>query len=127
MNEAGQNRLLGMSFQELRGLVSELGEPPYRARQLFDSVYAQRQSDVSQFSTLPKELRSALAARALSVGMPAISRRFVSTDGTVRYLIGLEDGQTVEAVWMPDGDQGEAGDGSPAGDEEETESADKSY
>ena len=51
------------------------------------------------------------------VGLPAIARKFVSSDGTVRYLIELSDGETVETVWMPEGDGGENGDGSEAGDE----------
>ena len=116
-----------MSFHELEGLVRELGEAPYRARQLFTCIYAQREQDVSKFSTLSKDFRSALVSKGLSVGMPTIARRFISSDGTVRYLIALEDGQTVETVWMPDGDSGEAGDGSQAGDEEEAGAASKSY
>jgi 23S rRNA (adenine2503-C2)-methyltransferase len=40
----------------------------------------------------------------------------VSQDGTVRYLIAFVDGQSVETVWMPEGDGGEAGDGSEAGE-----------
>jgi 23S rRNA (adenine2503-C2)-methyltransferase len=46
-----------------------------------------------------------------------VENRFVSRDGTVRYLIGLADGQTVETVWMPEGDDGETGDGTEVGDE----------
>ncbi len=47
------------------------------------------------------------------VGRPKIARAFVSADGTERYLVEGQtlDGQTVEAVWMPEGDGGEAGDG----------------
>jgi 23S rRNA (adenine2503-C2)-methyltransferase len=48
------------------------------------------------------------------VGLPAIQKRFVSSDSTVRYLIELADNETVETVWMPEGDGGEAGDGSEA-------------
>jgi 23S rRNA (adenine2503-C2)-methyltransferase len=51
-----------------------------------------------------------------SVGLPAIEKRFVSQDGTVRYLMAFVDGQSVETVWMPEGDGGEAGDGTEAGD-----------
>jgi 23S rRNA (adenine2503-C2)-methyltransferase len=50
------------------------------------------------------------------VGAARIEKKFVSQDGTVRYLIGFADGQSVETVWMPEGDGGEAGDGSEAGD-----------
>jgi 23S rRNA (adenine2503-C2)-methyltransferase len=51
------------------------------------------------------------------MGFPGIARKFVSSDGTVRYLVELADGETVETVWMPEGDGGESGDGSEAGDE----------
>jgi 23S rRNA (adenine2503-C2)-methyltransferase len=51
------------------------------------------------------------------VGAARIEKKFVSVDGTVRYLSGFADGQSVETVWMPEGDGGEAGDGSDAGDE----------
>ena len=44
----------------------------------------------------------------------------MSSDGTVRYLVACADGQSVETVWMPEGDGGEAGDGSEAGDQTET-------
>jgi 23S rRNA (adenine2503-C2)-methyltransferase len=47
----------------------------------------------------------------------------VSSDGTVRYLMELADGETVETVWMPEGDDGETGDGSEAGDEAEAPAA----
>jgi 23S rRNA (adenine2503-C2)-methyltransferase len=52
----------------------------------------------------------------VTAGLPQIEKRFVSQDGTVRYLIGFADGQSVETVWMPEGDGGEAGDGSEAGE-----------
>ena len=55
--------------------------------------------------------------------MPAIDRKFVSRDGTVRYLLRLADSETVETVWMPEGDGGESGDGTEAGDEVEAGSA----
>jgi 23S rRNA (adenine2503-C2)-methyltransferase len=51
------------------------------------------------------------------VGLPSLAHKFVSSDGTVRYLVELADGETVETVWMPEGDGGESGDGSEAGDE----------
>jgi 23S rRNA (adenine2503-C2)-methyltransferase len=52
-----------------------------------------------------------------SVGLPRIAQKFVSSDGTARYLLALDDSETVETVWMPEGDDGENGDGSEAGDE----------
>lgn len=100
-------------------MVSEAGEPNYRAKQLMDAVYRQRVESLSEISTLPLEFREWLSQNGMTVGTARIEKKFVSVDGTVRYLIGFADGQTVETVWMPEGDGGEAGDGSEAGDEAE--------
>lgn len=111
------NSLLGLSFDELTGLALETGQPAYRGQQLFDAVYRQRMERLDQVSTLPLEYRAQLAEQGWRIGIPSIDRKFVSSDGTVRYLLELADGETVETVWMPEGDGGESGDGSEAGEE----------
>jgi 23S rRNA (adenine2503-C2)-methyltransferase len=108
--------LLGFDLSELATLVEELNEPAYRAQQLFESLYRQRVQSTDQMSTLPSRMRQDLIARGFALGLPGIDARFRSEDGTVRYLIACPDGQTVETVWMPEGDGGEAADGSEAGD-----------
>jgi 23S rRNA (adenine2503-C2)-methyltransferase len=118
MQTLQSNTLLGLSSQELTALVLDSGQPAYRGQQLFDAVYRQRIETLDQISTLPREYRDQLGEQGWRVGLPSISKKFVSTDGTVRYLMTLADGETVETVWMPEGDDGEAGDGSEAGDEE---------
>ena len=120
MMNLNQITLLGMGRAELASLVDSIGEPGYRTSQVLDAVYRQRVDGLEEISTLPQKLREKLAAEGVSVGMPGIEKRFVSQDGTVRYLIAFPDGQSVETVWMPEGDGGEAGDGSEAGDAEET-------
>jgi 23S rRNA (adenine2503-C2)-methyltransferase len=115
------NSLLGLDLQELTDLALGSGQPAYRGQQLFDAVYRQKIDRLDQVSTLPLEYRARLADEGWAVGLPKISRKFVSNDGTVRYLVELSDGETVETVWMPDGDGGESGDGTEAGDEIETE------
>lgn len=112
-----QKNLLGLDLQELTRLVDDAGEPAYRARQLFQALYAERLSSIEQISTLPKAFRSWLVDHDYALGSPAIEKKFVSTDGTVRYLMRLPDGNTIETVWMPEGDNGEAGDGSEASDD----------
>lgn len=114
-----QSALLGLTFRELTDFVEESGQPAYRGRQLFEAVYGQRVESVEQISTLPQELRNSFKQRGLSVGVPTIEKKFASSDGTIRYLIGFADGQSVETVWMPEGDDGESGDGSEAGNEVE--------
>jgi 23S rRNA (adenine2503-C2)-methyltransferase len=111
---------MGLTLQELTGLALEAGQPSYRGQQIFDAVYRQRIETLDRISTLPLNYREQLEAGGWSVGMPRIAQKFVSGDGTARYLIELGDGETVETVWMPEGDDGECGDGSEAGDELES-------
>jgi len=92
--------------------MESLGEPAYRGRQLFEALYRQRQIMLPNVTTLPLTLRKTLGER-YRIGVPEIDKQFASVDGTIRYLIALEDGQTVETVWMPEGD---GGDKDPDGD-----------
>ncbi|PYQ40830.1 MAG: 23S rRNA (adenine(2503)-C(2))-methyltransferase RlmN [Acidobacteria bacterium] len=111
MNPLPQNTLLGMDRADLLSLMGSLGEPPYRANQILDAVYRQRVDSADKISTLPQQLRAKLVEASVVVGLPRIEQRFLSQDGTVRYLIGFPDGQSVETVWMPEGDGGEADEG----------------
>jgi 23S rRNA (adenine2503-C2)-methyltransferase len=107
--------LLGMDKAEMGSLMASMGEAPYRASQILGAIYRQQVDSIEQISTLPQSLRATLANQ-MSVGLPTLEKRFVSKDGTVRYLVACADGQSVETVWMPEGDGGEAGDGTEAGD-----------
>ncbi len=119
MHSQPSNSLLGLDLQELTNLALGSGQPAYRGQQLFDAVYRQKIERLDQVSTLPLEYRAGLAEQGWQIGLPRIARKFVSSDGTVRYLMELADDETVETVWMPEGDDGESGDGSEAGDEME--------
>ena len=114
------NPLFGMSLQELTELMAERGEPVYRAAQIFHALYRQRVVELNSISTLPQSLRLQLAEK-YSLAWPQIEQKFQSSDGTVRYLIQLSDGETIESVWMPEGDGGETGDGSEADVESSTD------
>src|SRR5271165_5017070 len=118
MSEPQHRELLGLSNQELTELLESFAQAPYRLRQLLDGLYRQRWSRLEQFTTLSLSFRGQLADSGYSVGQPTIEKKFTSSDGTVRYLFAFPDGQSVESVWMPEGDGGEAGDGSDSGDDE---------
>jgi 23S rRNA (adenine2503-C2)-methyltransferase len=90
----------------------EMGEPAWRGPQLAEAIYRQRLPDLTEITTLPKSLRQKLVVEGWQVGRPRIAQVFRSVDGTERYLVQCQDGVTVETVWMPEGDDGEAGDGS---------------
>ena len=116
--EAAPKELFGMSRADLRALMDSLGQSPYRATQLHDALYRQRTPTLDQITALPLDLRQLLTQAGYTLGLPEIVQTARSVDGTERYLIRLSDGETVETVWMPNGDGGERGDGSEAADEE---------
>src|SRR5215472_7435358 len=118
MTEPQHRELLSISNEQLTELIESFAQAPYRVRQLLDGLYRRRWTGLERFSTLPQAFRRQLADSGYSVGQPTIEKRFTSSDGTVRYLFQFSDGQSVETVWMPEGDGGEAGDGSDSGDEE---------
>jgi 23S rRNA (adenine2503-C2)-methyltransferase len=114
--ELTQTELLGLDIQELSELAHSYDQPEYRARQIFEAIYPQRLTSLDAISTLPQQFRAALKTQGVEIGQPRIEKSFQSVDGTIRYLMAMADGETVETVWMPEGDDGESGDGSEAGD-----------
>jgi 23S rRNA (adenine2503-C2)-methyltransferase len=123
-DQLGVKALFGKAPDELRVLTEELGLKKYRAVQLTDALYKQRVERLEQVTTLPAEVRGRLAEEGYRVGLPEIVQTAKSVDGTERYVMRMADGETVETVWMPDGDGGERGDGSEAAVEEEGEDRD---
>jgi 23S rRNA (adenine2503-C2)-methyltransferase len=121
MNErtASPKPLFGDTQTGLAGVMERLGQRPYRATQLSEALYRQRATSLEEITTLPATLRESLKSEGYTVGLPEIVQTARSIDGTERYLMRMADGETVETVWMPDGDGGERGDGSEAAAEEE--------
>jgi len=101
--------LFGQTLPELTERMQALGEKPYRARQLWDALYRGRVRSLDEITTFSADLRSRLAMED-SVGLPEIVQAATSIDGSERYLVRMSDGETVETVWMPDGDGIEAAD-----------------
>jgi 23S rRNA (adenine2503-C2)-methyltransferase len=103
--------LLGRSLEELREFVQSLGEPTYRADQIYHALYAERRFDVASMTNLPAALRERLA-RESAITLPQVRRRYESSDGAVRYVLALDAPEnagapagkpaTVEAVFMPE-------------------------
>ena len=93
--------LVGMTLSEIEAAVAELGEPRYRARQIYAGAYRRLWRDWDQFTDLGKPLREKLRAR-FSIEYPEISRIFVSRDGTRRYLFDVGHGRRIEAVFIPE-------------------------
>ena len=113
--------LFGSTLEELTGVIDRLRQPLYRATQLHDALYRQRVATLDQITTLPLAVRQAMQAEGYTIGLPEIAQTARSVDGTERYLMRMADGETVETVWMPEGDGGERGDGTPSATEEESD------
>jgi 23S rRNA (adenine2503-C2)-methyltransferase len=88
MSEGKRLELLGKSRNELKAYCAGLGEPAYRAEQIYHWLYAEREFSVERWSNLPAGLRAKLK-RETSVTLPSVRQRYVSSDGSVRYLFGL--------------------------------------
>src|ERR1041384_3645459 len=104
MSRAGQSKqvhLTGLTPDELTSFVAELGEPAYRARQIFAALHRRRQRSSGEMTELSKELRDRLAERATTAALPAESL-YISEDGTRRYLMKTHDGLPVETVFIPE-------------------------
>jgi 23S rRNA (adenine2503-C2)-methyltransferase len=111
--EESPEALFGLDAAALAAVFTGMGEPAYRGRQIAEAIYRLRLTETDSISTLPKSLRERLDSSGWIVGRPRIAQIFKSIDGTERYLVDCQgkNSQTVETVWMPDGDGGEAGDG----------------
>ena len=85
---------------ELEALLTRLGQPKYRAKQVFRWLHQQGVESFSQMSDLPQSLRDKLE-ETCRITKPEILRKQVSArDGTIKYLFGLEDGNSIETVLM---------------------------
>ncbi len=95
------NILLGKTESELVALAQDLGEKPFRGKQLYKSLYARRILALDAITELAKPLRDKLNDTA-RITETTIANVFYSTDGTRRYLLKLGDGKEVEAVFIPE-------------------------
>lgn len=87
-----------MTEGELIDFFISLGEPKFRAKQVFPRLHAG--TPLSEMTNLPKALREKLAEITLDT-LPKVEERLVSRiDGTVKYLFRLHDGECIESVFM---------------------------
>ncbi len=85
---------------EIVDFIQEIGEPKYRAKQIFKNLHARRVRDFGEMTDLPKSLRERLNETATS-SVLKVESRYVSTDGTRRFLMKTHDNFPVETVFIP--------------------------
>jgi len=91
----------GLSQADLTEFVESLGEPAYRARQIFAGIHRRRLRSFAEMTDLPKELRAKLGEHG-AVSTLTLESRYLSTDGTRRYLFKTRDNLPVETVFIPE-------------------------
>jgi 23S rRNA (adenine2503-C2)-methyltransferase len=91
----------GLTQKELVEFVSTLGEPAYRGRQLFAALHQRRLQSFDEMSDLPKVLRERLQETATASTL-IVESRYLSEDGTRRFLMKTHDNLPVETVFIPE-------------------------
>jgi len=100
-NVGGKRNLFGLDRAGLQAVIAELGEPAYRARQLYVWLYRRRVRDLAAMTDFGKALRARLES-SFEARWPVVASRDVSRDGTIKYLFQLDDGATIESVFIPE-------------------------
>ncbi len=97
--------LLDFDLDGLTAFCEQLGEKRFRAVQLFRWIHQKGESDPSRMTDLAKSLREKLPSAAAVKTLPVLSRQD-STDGTIKWLFDVGDGNAVETVFIPEDDRG---------------------
>lgn len=91
--------LAGKNLEQLEDIIVGLGQQKFRAKQLYEWLYRKSASSFDEMTNLSKDFREILKEKTI-ISPITIKKKQVSNDGTVKYLLELEDGQTVETVLM---------------------------
>lgn len=97
--------LLNYDRAGLVALMESFGEKSFRAQQLFRWIHARGISDFSQMTDLSVAFREHLNKQCVIQGL-MIDKEFVSEDGTIKWLMRLEDGNSIETVFIPERTRG---------------------
>lgn len=96
--------LLDLTRAQMQAFFVELGEKPFRADQVMKWIYHFCIDDFDKMSNINKVLREKLKARCV-IEAPVVVTRQDSSDGTIKFVMGLRGGQEVETVWIPEKDR----------------------
>ena len=97
--------LIGLSKDELQKALTDIGEKPFRAKQLWQWLYYFGETDFEKMSNLSKVLRQKLKEN-FTITRPKIVTEQLSSDKTRKWLLEFADGQRVEMVYIPESDRG---------------------
>ncbi len=95
--------LLGLDRGRFEALCAEMGEKPFRARQMMRWMHQAGVSDFSAMTDVSRLFRESIAASAIIAG-PAVLRDTTAPDGTRKWLFDVGTGNAIESVYIPEGD-----------------------
>jgi 23S rRNA (adenine2503-C2)-methyltransferase len=90
-----------LGLQELEARLSQLGQPAYRAKQIWQWLFHKRATSFAEMTNLSTSLRATLD-KEFSISRLTIVRKAESRDGTVKFLFALDDGENIESVLIPE-------------------------
>ncbi len=97
--------LLDFNAKNLASFCAEIGEKPYRAKQLLRWIHHSGEADFAGMSNLAKVLRAKLSATAV-VKSPQVISEHISADGTYKWLLDVGAGNGIETVFIPEPSRG---------------------
>lgn len=101
MTSPPRSDIAELDLAELEALVESLGARRFHARQIYQWVYRRGVTDFARMTDIGRPLGERLA-QALRVSTPELRRRDVSSDGTIKFLLALDDDRLIESVFIPD-------------------------
>ena len=100
-----KTNLLGLTKVEIKSLLNKINLPNFRASQIWNWIYRSGTTDFNEMTNISKELRY-LLSKNFNIWRPKISSTHKSQDGTIKWLLKMDDGNEVETVWIPDEERG---------------------
>ena len=95
-----KKELIGLSKEELAQEIANIGEKPFRAKQVWQWLYHHGVTDFEKMSNLSKDLCAKLAEK-FTITRPKIVTEQISSDKTHKWLLEFADGQRIETVYIP--------------------------
>ena len=100
-----KTNLLGLTKAEIKSLFNKINLPNFRASQIWNWIYRSGTVNFNEMTNISKELRY-LLSKNFKIWRPKISSTHQSQDGTIKWLLKMDDGNEVETVWIPDAERG---------------------
>ncbi len=105
VDATGRMALIGLSLPEMQEALAIHDLPKFRAKQVWNWIYQRGMRDFESMGNLPKEMRT-LLSDYYSIERPTVITEQKSSDGTIKWLLGMSDGQQIETVYIPEEKRG---------------------